>query len=498
MRELTSRGALTWLVLAVIVALFPYQPAARAMTRPLDGQALPVAWIWPGSAPCNTTLQACVTNASSGDTVLVAQSGTISEQITIRDKSLILTAQTGFNPVIDAGVVVNSSGGATVDVTISDIDFAHSVLVSLSQGTGNVVTLDHISAVSSGADPGVYATVYNESTVNVLHSTFADGGFYPGIELTSPVSHANLTYNVIGNSVTGHGRSDNPTGIYLNATDAGTLKVNVYNNAVWDVGQGTPGSTSGGIFLGARDSLDADFNVVGNTFSKIAADGIRVNDEQDAPNHLSLDLFNNIVAGTTGSAVNVTSDGEPATFVVRGGRNDFTSNGQKNHTLGNPLGTNLSVTPKFVHPSTGNLALQSTSPVIDEGVTCSLGGVAGPDAAGKNRRFRSSVDIGAYEFGAGQPGLVLLGTSAPDTLTGGAGNDILCGYGGDDTLHGRGNNDLVDGGKGHDRLFGGPGDDMLCAKDGSGGDHLSGGKGTDAYDADPGDVTATVEKPSSC
>jgi hypothetical protein len=427
----------------------------------------------------------------------VAQSGQIAESVTIANKSLTLSAQTGFQPTLDAGTIQNSSGGATVDVTISDIDFLHSVVASLSQGTGNVVTLDHISAVSSGADPGVYGIIYVESTVNVLHSTFTEGGFYPGIELNSPVSGANLTFNVIGNSVSAHGQSNNPNGIYLSATAAGTLKFNVYNNAVWDVGQGPADTTSSGIYLAARDSLDADFNVVGNTIHKIAADGIRVNDEQQAPNHLSLDVFNNIVSGTTGSAVDVTA-GDPANFDVRGGRNDFTSNGQRNHTLGHSLGNNLSVAPKFVSPATGDLALRSTSLVIDGGVTCSPGGVAGPDAAGNNRRFHSSVDIGAYEFGAGTPGLVLLGTSGADTLTGGARNDILCGYRGDDTLQGHGSNDFLNGGKGHDYHYGGPGDDVLCANDGSGGDHLNGGKGTDAYRADPGDVRVFVERLVTC
>jgi hypothetical protein len=494
---MTNRRAFTTLVLAIMVAFVAYQPGAGASTRP-NRRLLPVLWVWPSGAPCNTTLQACITNAASGDTVLVAQNGHIAESVSITNKSLTLSAQTGFQPTLDAATIQNSSGGATVDVTVSDIGFLHSVVASISQGAGNVLTLDHISAVSSGADPGVYAVVYNESTVNVLHSTFTASGFYPGIEVTSPVSGpSDLTFNVVGNTVTGHGQADYPTGIYLNATDGGRLEFNVDNNSVWDVGQGTASDSSGGIYLSARDSGDAHFNVVGNSLHAITTDGIRVSDEQDAPNELSLDLFDNVIAGTTGSAVDVTAD-EPATFALRGGRNDLVSNGHRPHTLGHSLGTNLSVAPKFVSPSTGDLALKSSSPLIDEGVTCSPGGVASPDAAGNNRRSRSNVDIGAYEFGAGMPGLVLLGTSGADTLTGGGGNDILCGYRGDDTLHGRGRNDFLDGGKDDDRHFGGPGDDVLCANDGSGGDHLNGGTGTDVFRADPGDVTTSVERLGTC
>jgi len=494
---MTSRRAITF-VLALIVALVVSQPGADASTGAQNGPVFGVVWVWPSAAPCNTTLQACITNAASGDTVLVAQNGHVAESVSIANKSLTLSAQIGFQPVLDGANIQNSSGGATVDVTVSDIGFLHSVVASISQGTGNVLTLDNISAVSSGADPGVYAVVYNESTVNVLHSTFTAAGFYPGIELTSPVSGpSDLTFNVIGNTVTGQGQADYPTGIYLNATDGGRLTFNVDNNSVWDVGQGTASDSSGGIYLSARDSGDADFNVVGNSLHAITYDGIKVADEQDVPNQLSLDVFDNVIAGTTGSAVDVTAD-EPATFVARGGRNDLVSNGQKNHTLGHSLGNNLSVAPKFVGPATGDLALRSTSPLIDEGVTCSPGGVASPDAAGNNRRSRSGVDIGAFEFGAGMPGLVLLGTSGPDTLIGDGRNDILCGYRGDDALHGRGNDDFLDGGKDNDRLFGGPGDDALCANDGSGGDHLNGGTGRDSYRADPGDATKSVERLGTC
>lgn len=488
---------------SLVVAL-----ALTTLVRPQSARAS-TTWIWPtGSAPCNTTLQACVTNAASGDTVLVAQNGSIAEQANIVNKSLTLTAQTGFTPTLLGASIQNSGGSGlpVVNISVSDIDFAHSVLISLSTGAGHTITLDHISAVSSGADPGVYGTIYVTSTVNVLHSTFSMGGFYPGIELTSPVAIGqDLTYNVIGNTVSGHGETDATTGIYLNATDAGSLTVNAYNNAIWDVGHGASTSTSGGFFLGARDSGNADFNVVGNTVNR-ASDGIKVNDEQGAPNHLALDIFDNIVAGTTESAVDITAD-EPATLVVRGGHNDFSSNGQPNHTLGHSLGTNLTVAPKFVDPGTGNLALKPSSPLIDKGLACTPGGVAGPDAAGKDRLAGATVDIGAYEFNAGAPGIVAVGGSGPDTFIGGPHPDILCGYGGADTLYGTNAADFLVGGKGNDRLYGGPGkdrligeagNDLLCADDGAGGDRFDGGKGTDSYRADPGDVRVSVERLGNC
>lgn len=52
------------------------------------------------------------------------------------------------------------------------------------------------------------------------------------------------------------------------------------------------------------------------------------------------------------------------------------------------------------------------------------------------------------------------GSTAANTITGGAGNDILRGLGGNDSLHGGAGSDTLDGGTGTDSLVGGSGDDI--------------------------------------
>jgi len=307
--------------------------------------------------------------------------------------------------------------------------------------------------------------------------------------------------------VSGAGTTQSSGGIYLSATDANYLTANVYNNAVWDVGQGPSTGTNSGIYLAARDSLGATFNVAGNTVARVTQDGIRVNDEQDAPNRFALNLFNNIVTNTTESAIDVSGD-EPTTFALLSGSNDFYLNQQPSHTLGKSLGSNLAVQPKYTNLATGDLTLRSISPVINRGSTCSPAGTADPDAAGHHRLAGPTVDLGAYEYGAVNPtGLVLLGTPGSDALNGTAGADILCGYAGGDTLRGNGGNDYLDGGEGADklyvgagqsRLYGQGGKDLLCAQNGMAGDYLNGGGGTDSYQADTGDTKVSVEVLGSC
>ena len=147
---------------------------------------------------------------------------------------------------------------------------------------------------------------------------------------------------------------------------------------------------------------------------------------------------------------------------------------------------------------------------IDAGLVCSRGGLANLDAAGNGRVDGRSVDIGAYERGAGVPtGIAVVGTGAPDELLGTAGDDIVCGMGGGDLIRGFGGGDHLDGGSGGDvvdamggpdRIFGGAGDDpCLDAKDGvQGNDRVGGGPGTDGARTDPHDRRRSVEVPPIC
>ncbi|MGZ6016048.1 MAG: hypothetical protein ACXWKM_09920 [Phenylobacterium sp.] len=64
-------------------------------------------------------------------------------------------------------------------------------------------------------------------------------------------------------------------------------------------------------------------------------------------------------------------------------------------------------------------------------------------------------------------GTILVGTSADDTLKGGAGADSISGGDGNDFLDGAGGGDTLDGGAGDDTLQGGHGGDLLTGGAGS-------------------------------
>jgi hypothetical protein len=78
------------IALAAVMAI----PSAKAVDR-----------TWPGAAPCNASLQACINASAAGDTVLVAQHTVIDETVLI-NKPLALRAAIGYRPTLAAGRVI--------------------------------------------------------------------------------------------------------------------------------------------------------------------------------------------------------------------------------------------------------------------------------------------------------------------------------------------------------------------------------------------------------
>ena len=91
----------------------------------------------------------------------------------------------------------------------------------------------------------------------------------------------------------------------------------------------------------------------------------------------------------------------------------------------------------------------------------------------KSYTLAGNIENGAI-YGAG--GVVLIGNTQGNSLSGGVGNDRLDGLYGNDVLSGGDGNDVLNGGDSKDKLFGGNGNDTLNG--GNGSDTLDGGSGT--------------------
>ena len=458
------------------------------------------------SVDCPGTLQSCIDGALPGDTVEIATNTPINETVVI-DKSLTLTAANGFQPTIAGGLLVTATAG-TINVEVSDLRFNGSADVEMSGGSGHVVSLDRLTlAAPTGAQDALILDATVPGTLSVTGGSISISGSGWPVVLATMAASGLDTFRLIGNRITAPG-SNSGGGIELRLAGTGSNKVDVDNNAVWDVASCVCGS-SAGLSISAGATTSAQVNVIGDSIDASQAFGLYVRNLLLPGGSLGLDIFNSVFSHSGYMAIRLDNSTDPSQIHFAAGNNDYFANGAANALLGHSPGTgNLAINPKYMNASAGDLRLKPTSGLLNKGIVCSPGGVAIPDAAGNNRVQGATVDIGAYERGAaaatGQAfiasGSPVVGTSGDDIICGSNSADSLDGAGGNDYINGGGGGDTLIGGPGADRLLGGDGGDKICANDGvKGNDIVDGGPGTDTYSADKKDkVSAAEHKIATC
>jgi hypothetical protein len=187
----------------------------------LPGLAMAGATIhyWPGAAPCNTTLQACINAAANGDTVRIATSTPIAESINLYNRSIELSSAPGQRATF--------ASGRWISVTTAAIQGDQTVTLR-----GLHLTNGYINTSYSGVGTGRYD--------------------YSGLVLTQT--------------------STAPTNLRVEARNGTTVEARVYDTRV----RGQPRHLNAGLIelaaLGATLNADAYYNRVENP-AAIAADG---------------------------------------------------------------------------------------------------------------------------------------------------------------------------------------------------------------------------------
>jgi hypothetical protein len=509
--------------LAAVVGVLAVAPAAMAIQAPVAGAA-PVLWSYPSACGGAGTLQDCIDGAGDGDRIQIDTDSPINE-VPVISKSLHLSAAPGNHPVISYGLIV-SPAAPQVDVSVRGLAFGGRVQVNLTAGADHTVSFDRVRVEAPWDDAAFTAYSSVPASIRVARSVFQ--GFKAqrsGIELFAAHDSGLVSFRAVANRIAAHGVADSGSGIEVRSTGSGATDVQLMNNVVWDVATCFCGGSSG-IFVYRTGNGPTDVDVVGNTVDRSHANAFYVYDTA-AGGHLSLDVFNNIFANAAYRGLYLESSGS-STRTVRAGSNDLWGNDRRAVWDGaSPGAGNRNVDPRFVDQANGSFRLRRSSPLIDAGTTCSPGGVAIPDQAGRSRLAGPRVDMGAFERAAAPAdGKALVGTGGDDNLEGSAGADILCGMGGDDSLSGFSGPDFVDGGNGADVLVGGSGGDRLVGRAGSdvvvggrgpdyiygghgpdaclnskdgvqGNDFIDGGAGRDGYRADRRDTIRRVER-SNC
>jgi len=410
--------------------------ALLALLLPASAVAIP--YDWPGSAPCNSTLQACIDGVPNGATVQAATNTPIGEDISIYNRSLTLTAASGFAPSFGPGhwlSVTSSAIAGDLSVSVSRLGFSDGYVYANYYGTGTATyDFEQLTLTRSASDTANYIEV--DANAGVVHATLIGNRItaVPGslnrglVQLSASGAELDATvyYNQVTNSsavaVSGagifadmhasgaaasgtlklHGNEVRGGffrgGIFVSeglfASMASTIHARVYNNVVVGTDSSSAGTGGTGIaFVANNGSIDAQ--AINNTVSR-SYDGIYAGQWSGGGAGAAISglVDNNVILAYRGLEFGTLASASNDYNLI----NATTSSvGYGAHTITAPARLVADAAPR----------LRATSPAIDAADTTTLGfglilnGLPVSDADNTRRIKGASgkADIGAYEFG---------------------------------------------------------------------------------------------------
>ena len=407
------------------------------------------------------------------------------------------TASTGNDP-IDGTEFDDSLDGMAGNDTLNGLD-GNDTLIG---GAGNDSLTGGLG--DDRMDGGAGNDTYEVDSINDIVVEGANAGTdLINVSIVSPSFIYRLAANVENGALTSTGEVD----LFGNAANNALTGNDANNYLDGDAGNDTLTGNAGDdtlIGVAGNDRLVGgvgdDFYVINSTSDVVVElDGEGVDlvalDSSALPGTYMLAAFveNVAAAAFTTTAINVTGNvlnnivqGNMGNNVLLGGAGDDTLAGLGgDDTLDGGAGTDSVVL-------SGSL---SDYFVTRMSATEVLFARANPNPLGADPEFSTLVrnvekiqfsdsvgNITTMDLATATAGPV--GTSAANTLTGGAGTDRIDGGAGNDSINGMGGNDLLRGGIGNDLLDGGDDNDVL--EGGAGNDSLLGGAGDDTLNGGAG------------
>jgi hypothetical protein len=361
------------------------------------------ALTYPGPAPCDTTLQACIDGAAPGDTIEIATNTPIPGNLTLA-RSLTLRPAAGFTPTIGVGAVVQAVDFSNLGtlaspetLVIEGLRFQQTQVRGLvSQGAEhNIVVRDNVFflEIDHNNTPAIEIDARVPLTGTVAGNQITSIG--QGVRLMA-ITDAGLAvdYTVERNRINTSLPSESNVGILFDLRGAGTYQVRAFSNVVDRVAGCNCGGNAGISVLVLENPVvvaSLTNNTVHGTQTATAFDlSVRT-----VSADVTFNLFNNIASQSDHSGFRIDNDG--SALALAADANDSFANGQPDDFLGLPAGTVLDVDPQYVDAAGGNLRLQPYSPLINVGVDLPPGGTSDFDADGAPRILGPQIDIGAYE-----------------------------------------------------------------------------------------------------
>lgn len=426
-----SKFALAVAVPCGLLALFVEPVTARAATRS-----------YPGAAPCNTTLQACITGATSGDRIEIANATQIAEDLTI-SKSLTLTSAAGVTGFIGGELVpqdngnlhqitINeAAGGASTAVVISSLKLTANINLTFATGTGHSFALQHCQLVRPWPVPGVegdlplkvFSWLHVPSSIEVSDNTFIASDTSVLVQTDAGASDV-LNINVLRNHFLGDAVSPESSSAVELQMDTGQINANIWSNLVHRDSEGAEGW---GFFFQHNDyfgtTVGGVIDVTGNTVDLVNSSGT-YGLLADGLGNFQFNLYDNIFSHMPDFG------GEGTPMNARG--NDFFDIGYFDPTQIQSPELQLFVDPAYVDRDNGDYHLSSTSALINAGFNAAPGGLPATDLDGHLRVVGGTVDVGAFEYAPPVGGEAGAGDEAgapgdAGASTGGTGGSVVTG-----------------------------------------------------------------------
>lgn len=418
--------------------MFRFRSLALLATSLLPFAAGAVS-VWPGAAPCNTTLQACIDATPDGDIVRIDSNATIAENLNLYNRSLSVIAGNGWRPGLAPGNWISVSSAPILgnqSVTLRGLRLTNAYVSATYLGTGTATydfsdlvleqtnTIPTYLRVEGRTGNTVQARLYNNRVTGLPRNLNAglielvNGGgtlnasaYYNDVRSTSAsaIEGAGLFVDTTGGgggTVKLHGNTVRGgfyrAGLFVSeglfSSTASDFNARVYSNVVICADNTSGGGTSGtGIsFTAGNGRISAQ--AVNNTVTR-CSNGINANqwDGGGAGAVIEGIVKNNLVVGMRGLAF--------TSGLAAGLSNDYNLlNVSSNFTAPGP--NTITANANLVALTAPRL--RADSPAIDAADTATLGlgiifnSLPTNDADGLRRLKGGSsgqADIGAYEYG---------------------------------------------------------------------------------------------------
>lgn len=383
----------------VIRILLTMIAAAGFLSAGLQAEASII--LYPGPAPCNSTLQACINAANSGD-IVETDAGYLDESISI-NKSLTLMPVPGRGYVAFGGGVTpravnitNGPNGETVKVVLQQllIDPGY-ISVGFYEGTGHSVTIRQsgITAnMTSTGTRGIDLDIRTSADINIEGNLIQSFG-YPIDLLTVGNPGDSISLDVVGNRIYGSNSAFSSQGIDLDLRGSGTVQATVQSNVIWGVAYCNCGNPAA-IGISSSDSVQSYIRIGNNTIDQAGGIGI-MDTGASGTSTQQLYVNNNIVTHCTSGMWLPPFDSD---VYVSHNYNDFFANTGSNIYGGyQPGPQTYNFDPLNADQGFGYYVPQPNSPAIDLGSASAPAGVAQYDSFSQPRIMGFNVDLGAIE-----------------------------------------------------------------------------------------------------